>query len=128
VGIFTLLVLSRYYYGVLALMPLMSVGGRFRRRVVAGGQLAVFLVFFLAVNQGAGWHSGYSLLNVLLAVYFSGVIGTLAYGQLRAGLLGREPSPEFQKNLFQIAPVAVSVLRGGQRPKKASDRTDVQTK
>jgi len=81
-AIFALLVLSRYYYGVLALTPLMSVGGGLRRHLLAGGQVAAFLLYALAVNGGADWHSAYTLLNVLLAIYFASVMGTLAFRQL----------------------------------------------
>lgn len=96
-AVFALLVLSRYYYGTLALMPLLSVGEAPRRRFLAGGQMAVFLLVVVAIHFGAGWHASYALFNVLLALYFAGacIIGLhSAHRSRSAARSGSQPPPK----------------------------------
>ncbi|MDH3254567.1 MAG: hypothetical protein OEM62_06210 [Acidobacteriota bacterium] len=83
-AVFSLLVLSRYYFGAAALMPLFMVDGASRRRLLAGGQMAAFLLYGAAVLAGADWHGSYSLMNALLAVYFVGTAGLPLWRRLRA--------------------------------------------
>lgn len=67
--VFALLVLSRYYYGVLALMPLMATTERGAVAITAG-QVLLFSVAHILRSVGVEWHSLYVVINILLAFYF----------------------------------------------------------
>lgn len=85
-AVFSLLVLSRYYFGAAALMPLFMVDGVSRRRLLAGGQMAAFLLYGVAVLAGADWHGSYSLMNALLSIYFVVAASIPISRRLRAAL------------------------------------------
>ena len=87
-AVFSLLVLSRYYFGAAALMPLLTVDSAARRRLLAGGQMAAFLLYGVAVLEGADWHGSYSLMNALLTVYFVVIAGLANWRRLRARRYG----------------------------------------
>lgn len=77
VPVFALLVLSRYYHGPLALLPLVGRRPAARRRIAAG-QLAVFGGYYACRLAEVNWHATYALTNVLLAAYLAFVLAALA--------------------------------------------------
>ena len=68
IPLFALMVLSRYYFGVLALLPWIATDDR-RRRAITASQLGAFLGYYLALAAGADQHSAYAVLNGLLALH-----------------------------------------------------------
>ncbi len=90
IGVFVVFVLSRYYFGALALLPLLSVASLPRRQLVVGGQLAVFVAFYWLRGSLNDDHASYAIFNGLLAAYFTAV---LAYLGLTARAEGRTPLP-----------------------------------
>jgi hypothetical protein len=74
IPIFTFAVLSRYYFALLALLPLLIVSRHQAVKWIVIGQLVVFLGQRLADVVGLDWHGQYVVFNVMLALYFSGLL------------------------------------------------------
>ncbi len=75
-ALFALTVVSRYYFGIAALLPLLPRSDPGRRMVVLS-QLAGFGVHALLVDRGAGWHESYVQLNLLLALHLLVTLGVV---------------------------------------------------
>lgn len=70
VVVFSVLVLSRYYYGMLALIPLMARTHR-EALLLTGLQIMIFAAGYTLVTFGAQRHMQYVALNIGLALYFA---------------------------------------------------------
>lgn len=80
IPVFALLVLSRYYFAILCLLPLLqAVAPRWRSGVIVG-QLLIFAVFQLLASAGASWHLQYTALNVMLTIYFFAILVPMVRG------------------------------------------------
>ncbi len=86
VPIFALVLTSRYYAAYLALLPL--AGGprgppEARGRRLAAAQLTVFAAFYAHASRNTGAYADYSLLNLLLAVFFVTVLTVELVGSMK---------------------------------------------
>jgi hypothetical protein len=70
VVVFSVLVLSRYYYGMLALIPLMARTHR-EALLLTGLQVMIFAAGYTLLTFGAHRHMHYVALNLGLASYFA---------------------------------------------------------
>lgn len=73
VPVFALTVLSRYYFGLLALFPLAAPSWR-----AHAAQLVPFALYYAMAQSSADDHTAYAWLNAFLALYFIGLAVTLA--------------------------------------------------
>ena len=82
IPVFALTVVSRYYFGLLALLPLLTP----QRRWPVAAQLVPFVAYYTIAQTSADQHTAYVLLNGLLALYFLVLLVAL-------GLRAPQPRP-----------------------------------
>ena len=73
IPIFAVTVSSRYYFGLLALLPLVA-----SSRFAQAAQLVPFALYYALVRAGADDHTAYAWLNGFLAIYFCGLAVAVA--------------------------------------------------
>lgn len=80
-AMFGLFVLSRYYFAILVLLPLLRTN-RGRVPFVVRGQLLIFAAYWLLQSGGVSMHVSYVWLNALLLVYLTFVVLWVGCGSL----------------------------------------------